>query len=62
MVCSILLYGYEAWPVRVAEEKVLEVFDNDSIPHILHVSRRDCGPSVELRRRLCPTRVPELLV
>ncbi len=38
---------------------MLEVFDNDSI---LHVRRRDCVPSVELRRRLCLTSIPAQLV
>ncbi len=32
---SILLYGCETWPVRVADERMLEVFDNDSIRRIL---------------------------
>ncbi len=41
---------------------MLEVFDNDSIRRILRVRRRDCVPSVELRRRLCLTRIPALLV
>ncbi len=60
VVRSILLYGYEIWPVRVADERMLEVFDNDSIHRILRVRRRDYVPSVELRRRL--TRIPPLLV
>ncbi len=42
---SILLYG---WPVRVVDERMLEVFDNGNIHHILHMRRRDCVPSVEL--------------
>ncbi len=41
---------------------MLEVFDNDSIRHILRVRRRDCVPSVELRRRLCLAGIPALLV
>ncbi len=41
---------------------MLEVFDNDSIRRILRVRRRDCVPSVELRCRLCLTRIPALLV
>ncbi len=53
VVRSILLYGCETWPVRVADERRLEVFDNDSIRRILRVRRRDCVPSVELRRRSC---------
>ncbi len=62
VVRSILLYGCETWPVRVAGERMLEVFNNDSIRRILRVKRRDCVPSVELRRRLCLTRIPALLV
>ncbi len=62
VVRPILLHGCETWPVRVADERILEVFDNDSIRRILRVRRRDCVPSVELRRRLCLTRIPALLV
>ncbi len=62
VVRSILLYGCETWPVRVADERMLEVFDNDSIRRILRVRRTDCVPSVKLRRRLCLTRIPALLV
>ncbi len=53
VVRSILLNGCETRPVGVADERRLEVFDNDSIHHILGVRRRDCVPSVELRRRSC---------
>ncbi len=45
--------------VRVADERILEDFDNDRIQR---VRRRDCVPSVELRRRLCLTSIPALLV
>ncbi len=62
VVCSILLYGFETWPVRVADERMLEVFDNDSIRHILRVRHKDCVPSVELHHRLCLTSIPALLV
>ncbi len=62
VVRSILLYGCETWPARVADERMLEVFNNDSIRRILHVRRRDCVPSVEQRRRLCLTSIPALLV
>ncbi len=62
VVRSILLYCCETWPVRVADERMLEVFDNDSIRRILRVRRSDCVPSVELRRRLCLTSIPALLV
>ncbi len=61
VVRSILLYGCETWPVLVANERMLEVFDNDSIRRILRVRRIDCVPSVELQRRLCLTSIPALL-
>ncbi len=54
--------GCETWHVRVADERMLEVFDNDSIRRILRVRRRDCVLSVELRRRLSLTSIPALLV
>ncbi len=62
VVRPILLYGCETWPVREANKRMLEVFDNDSIHRILHVRRRDCVPSVELWRHLCLTSIPALLV
>ncbi len=31
-------------------EVMLKVFDNDSIRRILHMRRKDCAPTVELRR------------
>ncbi len=62
VVRSILLYGCETWPVLVANERMLEVFDNDSIRRILRVRHIDCVSSVELHRRLCLTGLPALLV
>ncbi len=62
VVRSTFLYGCETWPVRVADERMLEVFDNDSICHILRVRRRDFVQSMELRRRLRLTSIPALLV
>ncbi len=62
VVRSILLYGCESWPVRVTDESMLGVFDNDSIRRILRVRHRDCVPSVELRRGLCLTSIPALIV
>ncbi len=61
VVRSILLYGCETWPVRVADERMLEFFDNDTIRHILRVMHRDCVPPVELHRRLCLKSIPALL-
>ncbi len=62
VVRSILLCGCEPWPVRVADERMLEVYDNDSIRRILHLRRRGCVPSVELQRYLCLTSMSALLV
>ncbi len=59
---SILLCGCETWPVRLADERTLEVFNNDSIRRILRVNQRDCVPSVEVARRLCLTDIPAPLV
>ncbi len=61
-MCSSLLYGCKTWPVRVSDERMLEVFDNDSIRRILRVRCRNCVSFVELRRRLCLTSIPALLV
>ncbi len=48
---SILLNNCETWTVRLADERMLKVFDNESIRCFLHVRRRDCVPTAELRRR-----------
>ncbi len=34
VVSSILFYGCETWPLRVADERMMEVFDNGSIRRI----------------------------
>ncbi len=57
-----MFYGCETWHVRVVDERILEVFDNDSTRRILRVRRRDCVPTVELRRRLSLASIPALLV
>ncbi len=62
VVRSVLLCGCETWPVKVADERILEVFDNASMRRILRVRRRDCVPPVELRRRFCLTSKTALLV
>ncbi len=46
----------------MADERLLEVFDNDSVRRILRARCRDCVPSVELRRFLCLISIPALLV
>ncbi len=57
----ILVCDCETWPVRVVDERMLGLFENDSIRRILHVKSRDCVPTANLRRRLCLTRIPALL-
>ncbi len=59
---SILLYVCETWPVWVADERMLEVFDNDSILRILHVRQSDYVSSVELRCLPCLISMSALLV
>ncbi len=58
----ILLHGCETWSVRVADERMLAVFSNDSIRRIRHVKCRGCMLSVKLRRRICLISIPALLV
>ncbi len=58
VVRSILLYKCETWTVRVADERMLAVFDDDSMRRILHVRRRDYVPMEELGRRLSLTCLP----
>ncbi len=59
---SFLLYGCETWPAQISDGRMLEVFNNDIIHRIIGIRRKDCVPSVELRRRLCITSIPALLV
>ncbi len=49
---SIALYGCKRWPAWSTDERMLAVFDNESIRQILHVSHIDCVRTVEQRRRL----------
>ncbi len=51
MVHSILLYGFETWPIGLTNKRKLAVFGNDSISRILYVALRECVSSVELQRR-----------
>ncbi len=60
--CAQFCSTVVTWLVRVADERMLEVFDNDSIHRILYLRRRDCVPSVELQRRLCLTTMPALFM
>ncbi len=58
----MVLYGWETWPVRVADERMLVVFDNDSIRHILHMRCINSIIAVGLRWRLQFTNTTEQLV
>ncbi len=63
MVLSILLYGCETWLKREADERMLATFNNNnSIHHILHVRRKVCVPTSEMRCRLRLTSIPVQLV
>ncbi len=62
VVRPILLYGCETWPARVADERMLAVFDNDSTHRIVHVRRSNCVPTTELRCRLHLTSIPVQLI
>ncbi len=56
---SILFYVCKTWSVRVADECMRAVFENDSNRRILHMRR---VPLVELWHRLCLTSIPTQLV
>ncbi len=62
VVRSILFYGCKMSPARVADERVLAFFDNNSIRRILNVRRRDCVPTTVLWRSLCFTSKPAQLI
>ncbi len=65
--CNIVAYEDQSLPgsgqYDTTDERMLEVFEIGSIRRILHVRRRHCVPSVELRHRcLCIISTPALLV
>ncbi len=47
---------------NMADERMLVVFDNDSIRRIVHIRCKDYVPTAELRRRLRLTSIPAQLV
>lgn len=49
IIRSILLYGSETWAMRVADQRRLEVFDNDCLRRILRRRRSDHIPVSALR-------------
>ncbi len=48
---SIILYDFEAWPVKVVNERVHEVFENDSICRFQHLKHRDHVQTVAFQRQ-----------
>ncbi len=61
MVGTILLYGCETWPLRVEDQRRLEVFDNDCLRRILGCLRQDRIPCIALRHRLQLRALPPVL-
>ncbi len=51
-VRTTVLYGCETWPLRVEDQRRLEVFDNDCLRRILGCRGQDRIPYVALRHRL----------
>lgn len=62
IVRTILLYGCETWPMKVADQRKLEVFDNDCLRRILRRRRSDQVPTADLRRCLHLRPLPALLL
>ncbi len=62
MVKTILLYGCETWPLRVEDQRRLEVFDNGCLRRILRCRRQDRIPCVALRHRLHLRDLPPVLL
>ncbi len=62
VVRTILLYGWETWPLQVEDRKRLEVFYNDCLRHIEKCNRRDRVPCSILRQRLQLPTLPALLL
>ncbi len=62
VVRTILLYGCETWPLRVEDQRCLEVFDNDCLRRILGRRRRDRVPCEVLRHQLHLRALPPTLL
>ena len=61
-VRTILLYGYEMWPLRAVDLRKLEVFDNDCFRYILRCRRIDRVSTTTLHRRLNLRPLPPVLL
>ncbi len=62
MVRTILLYGCETWPLRVEDQRCLEVFANDCLRRILSRRPRDRVPCDVLRHQLHLRALPPTLL
>ncbi len=62
VVRTILLYGCEYWPLRVEDQRCLEVFGNGCLRRILGRRRRDRVPCEALRHRLPLRALPPVLL
>ncbi len=62
VVRTIMLYGCETWPLRVEDQRRLEVFDSDCLRRILGYRRQDRIPCVALRHRLHLRALPPVLL
>ncbi len=62
VVRTILLYDCETWPLRVEDQRRLEVFDNDCLRRILGRRRLGRVPCAVLRRQLHLRALPPVLL
>lgn len=62
VVRRILLYGGETWPLRAADERRLEVFDNNCPLRTLRHRRTDGVTWADLRRSRQPDEIPSTLL
>ncbi len=62
VVKTILIYGYKTWPLRVEDQRCLEVLANDWLDCILGRQRRDPVPCDVLRHRLHLRNLPPTLL
>ncbi len=62
MVRTILLYDCGSWPLRVEDQRGLEVFDNDYLRRILGRCRLDHKPCAVLPRQLQLRALPPMLL
>uniref|UniRef100_A0A183K3E3 Endonuclease-reverse transcriptase n=1 Tax=Schistosoma curassoni TaxID=6186 RepID=A0A183K3E3_9TREM len=52
VVCSVLIYGCETWPLRVEDTRMILVFDDRCLRNIIFVCWYDRVSNSEIRRRV----------